>query len=144
MINRRIVQHLLAAIQMLDEFRDPAGKTKFRRFVAALVGKRDLQAFVQKRQLAQALRQKVIAINRRREDFRIGMKSDLRARFSRLSGLLQLAYRLAALVGLFPYRAVAADLDLERIRQRVHHGNAHAVQSAGDLVRIRIEFSAGV
>ena len=61
-VNGLIVQHLLAAVQMLDEFRDAAGVFEF---VAlglsslgvggALIGERDEQTLVQKGQLAQAL-----------------------------------------------------------------------------------------
>ena len=36
-VDRGIVQHLLAFVQMLDEFGDAAGKAEFGRFVAALV-----------------------------------------------------------------------------------------------------------
>ena len=72
-VDRRIVQHLLALVQVLDEFGDAAGKAELGRFVAALVGQRDFQALVQEGQLAQALRQNVVAVfmvfeNRRDRD----------------------------------------------------------------------------
>ncbi len=63
----RIVQHLLAAIEMLDELDDAAGEAKLGGFVAALVLQRDLQALVQKGQLAQPLRQQVVAEDGRLE-----------------------------------------------------------------------------
>ncbi len=63
--NGRIVQHLFAAIQVLDEFDDASGETKFDGFVAALVLQRDLQSLVQKSVLAQPLRQQVVAENGR-------------------------------------------------------------------------------
>ncbi len=45
-VHRRIVQHLLALVQMLDEFGDAARKSKFGGFIAAFIGERDFQAFV--------------------------------------------------------------------------------------------------
>ena len=40
--------------------------------------------------------------------------------------------------------AVAPDRELERARQRIDHRDADAVQAAGNLVGILVEFSAGV
>ena len=62
-VDRRIVQHAFAAIQMLDEFGDAAGEAEFGFFVAALVLQRDFQALVQESQFAQALRQSVVAVD---------------------------------------------------------------------------------
>ncbi len=42
------------------------------------------------------------------------------------------------------FLAVAPDAQLERGRQRVDHRDADAVQAAGDLVGVLVEFSAGV
>ena len=61
-VDRGIVQHLLAFVQVLDEFGDAARETELGRFVAALVGERDFQALVQERELAQPLRQNVVAV----------------------------------------------------------------------------------
>ena len=61
-IDRLVVQHRLAAVQMLDELGDAAAVVKLvllGRF-GALVGQSDLEAFVQERQLAQPLRQRVV------------------------------------------------------------------------------------
>ena len=63
-VDGRIVQRLLAAVQMLDELGDAAGEAKLGGFVAALVLQRDLQALVQEGQFAQALRQNVVAVTR--------------------------------------------------------------------------------
>jgi hypothetical protein len=60
-VDRRIVQHLLATVQMLHELDDASGETEFRGFVAALILQRDFQALVQEGQLAQALRQQIVA-----------------------------------------------------------------------------------
>ena len=40
--------------------------------------------------------------------------------------------------------AAALHFDFERGRQRVHHGHSHAVQTAGELVLIVVEFAAGM
>ena len=52
--------------------------------------------------------------------------------------------RIAALVGLLVDLAVAPDLQVERLRQRVHDRHADAVQAARDLVAVVVELAAGV
>ena len=55
------------------------------------------------------------------------------------------ALRRAALVGLAPDEAVAADLDVEPLGQRVDDGDADAVEAAGHLVSAAVaELAAGV
>ena len=143
-IDRRIVQHLLAAVEVLDEFRDTSGKAELRGFVAALIGKRDLQTLIEERELAQPLRQQVVAIDCGTEDLRVGVKRDLRARLARLPRLFQLVDGLSALIRLLPHGAIPADFHIQRIGQRIHHGNADAVQPARNFVGLRIEFAASV
>ena len=80
-VDRLVVQHLLAAVQVLDELRDAAvvlelgglGFAGFR-IGGALIGQRDQQAFVQEGQLAQALRQRVVVVFGRGEDALSGRK----------------------------------------------------------------------
>ena len=142
--DRRVVQHLLAAVEMLDEFHDAAGEAKFGRLVAALVLQGDLQALVQKGQFAQALRQDVVAVDGLFEDGGIGMEGDFRAGLARFAGDGELRFGDAALVGLLPYFAVAPDFQIEPIGERVDDGNAYAMQAAGNFVGVAIEFAAGV
>ena len=52
--------------------------------------------------------------------------------------------RIAALIALAPHVAVAADLELERLGQRVHDGDADAVQPARNLVPLAAELPARV
>src|SRR6185295_8257248 len=52
--------------------------------------------------------------------------------------------RAALLVALHPHLAAARDLDLQPLAERVHHRDADAVQTAGDLVGRVLEFAAGV
>ena len=54
------------------------------------------------------------------------------------------ADRRAALVALLVHLAVAPDLELEPLRQRVDDRHADAVQAAGDLVGRVLELAAGV
>jgi hypothetical protein len=42
------------------------------------------------------------------------------------------------------FAAIAPDRQVEPVRQRVHHRDAHAVQAAGDLVGVLVEFPARV
>ena len=60
-VDRGIVKRGLAAVEMLDEFGDAAGKAKLGGFFGAFVGERDFQAFVQEGQFAQALGERVEA-----------------------------------------------------------------------------------
>ena len=50
----------------------------------------------------------------------------------------------ALAVALLPDLALALDLDEERARERVHDGEADAVEAAGDLVRVVVELAARV
>ena len=72
------------------------------------------------------------------------MKLDLGAGFARFSGLLELRGGFALFVGLLPDRAIALNFEFEKIGKRVDDGNADAVQTAGDLVGVAVEFSASV
>ena len=57
----------------------------------------------------------------------------------------QVGLRLAALVVLRPDVAVAADLEMEPLGERVDDGDADAVQAAGDFVAAAVaELAAGV
>ncbi len=62
------MESALAAIQMLDEFGDAAGEAKLGLFADALVIQGDLQALIEKGQLAEALRKRVKTVGRGSED----------------------------------------------------------------------------
>jgi hypothetical protein len=57
---------------------------------------------------------------------------------------LQVLDRLAAFEAGVVFLAVAPDAQLQPVRQRVDHRDAHAVQTAGDLVGVLVELPAGV
>ena len=92
-----IVEHGLAAIEMLDEFGDAAGVTEFgaASFAGfgvggALVGQRDLKALVEKSHLAQALRERVVIELGGGEDGLVGQEMHARAAALAGAGLAQL------------------------------------------------------
>ncbi len=81
--NRLVVQHLLAAVQVLDELRNAAGVFEIcplrlarLRIGRALIGQRDLQSLVQKGQLPQPLRQRVVVVFGDGEDRLVRQKVD--------------------------------------------------------------------
>ena len=106
------MQHRFAAVQMLDELGDAAAVEKLfgADVVAALIGQNDFQTLVEKRQLAQALRQRVEIELRRVHDGRVGLERDFRAGLARLAGLRQRSFRDAAFVILLPGRLCLARL----------------------------------
>ena len=115
---------------------------------AALVLDADPQARGQVGGLAQALRERVEVELRRLEDLRVGQERDARARALALgqgATLRELVLLGPADVVLAPDVAVAAHLDVQRLRQRVDDRCADAVQAAGDLVAAAVaELAAGV
>ena len=145
-VDRLCVQDGLALVQMPDEFSDAAAIKEVMRFLrlAALIDDGDADAGIQKRFLAQALRQRVEVKFGCREDLCIRSERHLRATAARLAGLLQAALRHATNVFLFVGVAVAPDFDAQPLGQKVHHRHADAVQAAGYLVSIRVELAARI
>src|SRR2546422_9766652 len=143
-VDRRVMQGLFAFIQVLDELDDSPRKAELGRFVAALIGERNLQALVKKGQLAQALREDVVAVDDLLKDFRVRVELHLGARFFRFPGHLQVAFGHAARIGLLPNLSVAADLEVEPVGKRVDNRDAHAVQPARNLVGLVVELAAGM
>src|SRR5215218_8285980 len=81
------------------------------------------------------------------EDLEVGQERDRRSGVLlalRLAHDLEVAGRLAAGELLTVDLSVAAHLDPEPLRERVHHRHAHAVQAAGNLVALAAELPAGV
>src|SRR5271165_5950575 len=143
-VDGRIVQHAFAFVEVLHEFGDAAGEAEFGFLAAALVIERDFQAFVEEGEFAEALRERVIAVDGLTENFGIGVKSDFGAGLARLAGSFELRSGHALFVGLFPDFAFAPDFQVEPVGKRVDDGDADAVQAAGNFVGVAIEFSAGV
>ena len=108
------------------------------------VGERDLQALVEERHLAEASGQRVVVVVRGLEDVGRGVERDGGAGFVGLLQLRQVRLGHAHLEGLCVAVAVTLDLDDELLAERVHHGRADAVETAGDLVPAVTELTAGV
>src|SRR5581483_2904237 len=138
------VHRRFRAVQMLDKRAQPAFVEKLVLLLRALVFDGDLDALVQKRQLAQPLGKNVEAEVDGLEDRAVGFEGDPRAAFFGFADFLQSSLGIAALVALLIHLAVALDLDLQGFRERVDHGNADAVQAAGNFVGSFVEFAAGV
>ena len=127
-----------------DERDDAAFVLELVALAVALVVDGDEDAAVEERELAQPLRQRVEAVFGRLEDLRVGLERDLRAAALRRAGDLEVGERGAALVALLVDLAVAPDLEVEPLGQRVDDRHADAVQAAGHLVAVVVELAAGV
>src|SRR5579864_5015261 len=114
-VNRLVVQRLLAAIEMLDKFRDAAVVLEFValglagfRIGGALIGQRNQQSLVEEREFAQALRQRVVVVFGRSKDRTIGYEVNFRpGLYLGDARLLQLADGLAFGIILLPGCAIA-------------------------------------
>ena len=58
------------------------------------------------------------------------------------AGLPEFRHRLSPLVALLVDLAAAPDFQIQALAQRIHHRDADAVQSAGNLVGIVVELAA--
>ena len=139
------VDRRLVLVQVLDELDDAALVEERVGASVALVLDDDLEAAVQERELAEAVRQGVEGEGRLLEDRRVRLEADDRAVLRGLLARGQRAGRPAALlVALGPHLAAPPDLDLEPLAQRVHDRDADAVETARDLVGGMLELPAGV
>ena len=136
------VQDALAAVHVLDEGLDAARERKVLALSVALIDELDLDAVVQKGQFADPPGQNVVV------EFDIGERRFRRhemhfgpATLGR-AGHRQRRNRDAVPEFHLMCEAVAPNPQLEPFRQPVDHGNAHAVQPAGNLVGILIELAA--
>ena len=140
------VGDLLALVQELHEVHDAAGVAELlhARGELALVRERDLEVAVEERHLLQAVVQGVEVVDRGLEDLLVGPEGGRGARGLGGPDLLHLADGLAARELHLVDAAVALDLDDEALGERVHDGDAHAVQAAGDLIGVVVELAARV
>ena len=138
---------LLRAVEVFDEFTYPALVVQFdmQRFGRAVVFEDDPHAGVQEGQFAQALFQRVEIVVEVGEGARGREEAHLCALLA-----LGIADDAQVFRGLAVFElgvvllAVAPDAQLEPDGERIHHRHAHAVQTAGDLVGILVELTAGV
>ena len=145
--DRRGDERRLVAIQVLDELLDAALVVQLLALLdrMAHVGKHDIDAGIEEGELAQPVLQ--------RGEVELGHGEGLGRRQERHLGA-------APVLGVADHRergdrvavaelhhvllAVAPDGELEEGRERVHHRDADAVQAAGNLVGVLVEFPAGV
>ncbi len=134
----------LAAIQVADESGQAAFVLKHLGFFVALVDEFDAHAGIEKGQLAQALRERFVVERDVREDLRARLEAQRSAALLRITDRGERRLRLAQAIFLAVQFAVAADIQLQIIRQRIDHRDADPVQAARDLVGAVVELSAGV
>ena len=122
---------------MRDEISDAALVVELDGLAAgALVGQDDAQAAREERRLAQPLLQRLGGELHLLEDLGVRKERDRRAGVA-LVGVADdcdIAVRNAARELLAVHLAVAANFCDQPLGERVHDGDAHAVQAAGDLV----------
>ena len=111
----------------------------------ALVGEDDAHAGVQEREFAQAVLQGVVVVLHHGEGLGRGQEGHFRAALALgIAHDRERRHRIAMAGTRSRGLAVAVDAQLEPARERVHHRDAHAVQTAGDLVGVLVELTARV
>ena len=137
---------ILALVEELDEVDDAAGIAKLLHMGSrlALVGQHDLEVLVEECRLLQTVVQRVEIVDAGLEDLVVGPEADSGTRRLRSAHDLHLLDGLAARKLHLVDVAIAAYLYDHALGQGVDDGDAHAVQSARDLVGRVIELTAGV
>ncbi len=134
-------------VQIAHEFTHAALIEQFRAqgFRRALILDDDPHARVQERQFPQTVFQRLERVIQIAERLVRGHEPHLGAGFAVcVADLAQVLGRFAALkLGIVLF-AVAPDPQFQPIRKRVHNRNAHPVQTAGHLIRVAVELTAGV
>ena len=141
-----VVHLVLVLVEVADEVLDAALVLEGDAVgLAALVDQLDLQAAGEEGGLAQPLGQGLEVELDLFEDLEVGQEGDAGAVLVGRLALGQVGHRFAALVVLGPDVAVAADLQVQALGERVDDRDADAVQAAGDLVAAAVaELAAGV
>ena len=141
-----LLHRVLVLVEVRDEVADPALVAELGLLaLGALVDQRDAQAAGEEGRLLQALLDRVELVVQRLEDVGVGQEGDGGARLLGGRALLQRGARGAPVVVLSPAGSVATDVHVQRLRQRVDHRHADAVQAAGHLVATAVaELAPGV
>src|SRR6266478_4467052 len=121
------VEHLLSLVEVLDEFCNAATVLEFSLLgltglgiSSALVNKSDEQAFIQKSQLAQALRQGVKVVFRGSKDFPVRQKMDFGAGLFGRTDFLELGGGFSFGVALLPSEPITANFQVEFFTEGVN------------------------
>ncbi len=145
--DRRGHHRLLVAVEILDEFLDAALVEQFFALLdrVAHVGQHDVDAGIQEREFAQAMLQRREIVFDIGEGLGRGEKRHFGAALAvGVADDFQWRHRVAVLERDEVLLARAPDAQFKLARQRIDHGDADAVQTAGHLVGILVEFSAGM
>ena len=135
------------AMELLDRVVAVAGHLVARLVDFTQVGQGDAQAAVQEGHLLETRTQGFEIVDRGFEDLRVGPEGHGGAcRFAVLHGLAlgERRRRMLVDVRLGPMEALTTHLDLHTRGQRVDHGDAHAMQTAGDRIAAAAELAARV
>ena len=109
----------------------------------AFVAQNDAHARIEERKFAQAVLQRGVVVFDGSEDILGRLERDARARaLTGIADRLQRRERDTILKAHEMFLAVAPNGQVQPRRQRIHDRHADAVQTAGDLVGILVEFSA--
>ena len=150
------MQHGLGAVDVLDEALDAAGEGEILLLYVALVDQLDLDAVVEEGQLAQALGNDVIVILDVAEDLVVCHEMYFSASFLGIAENLQRRYLDTVLyfkqaidgVPAIEFHQVllpiAPDQQPQPFGQGIDAGDADAMQTTGDFVRILVELAAGM
>ena len=142
--DRFVVQLFLPAVEEVDERDQPALELEVVVLGGALVADGDVEAGVEEGQLAQPTGERLEVVLGDLEDGGVGLERDLGAA---LVGDPDLGHLLLGnALGVLLLVDLAAPLHLDRhpFREAVHARDAHAVQTAGDLVGAVLELPARV
>ena len=142
--DRLFVQRRLRFVQIANERDDAAFVAELVFLFGAFILDDDEDAGVEKGELAKTLRERFEMHLGDGEDRRIGFERDARSALGSFFSPRDRHDRDAAFVALTPNVIVAMNLQLQPLGKKVDDGHADAVQAAGDLVRVVVEFSAGV
>ncbi len=146
--HRRVVQHLLVAVEILGEGLDAALEEEIGDlgFGAPRVGQHDAHARIQERQLAQPVLEGGEVELGLGEDFGRGQEGHLRAMLAGgcVAHDLEVILRFAAAEAQEMLLAVAPDVQVEMLGQRVYDRRADPVQATRDLVGVLVELPAGM
>ena len=145
-IDRFLVQRRFVAVQVLYEFGDAALVIEFVFFLLffALVADDDANSLIQECLFTQPLREFVKAVNRRFEDLGVRLEGHFRSALVRRAGFRKRRDRNADVEFHFVRFSVTPNFELQPLRKKIHARNTDAVQSARNLVGIRIELAARV
>ena len=141
-------QRLLRAIEIGGELGDATGivQTHLPCLGRALVGEVDSNIGIEKRQLAEAMLERLEIELGFGEGRGRGQEGDLGAvaLARRLSHLGQRRHRVAEPKAHIVLLALAPDAQVQPLGERVHHRDADAVQTARHLVGVLVELTAGM